>query len=141
MKKALFLLLSLTFILISCSENPESYIKYINGYWEIKHVEKDNTLLKEFNISSNVDYFEVNEETLTGFRKKVTPTLEGKFIINKHESPFTLKIEGDELIINYNVNGNEYQETIKNASKEKMVITNTEGITYVYRPFISINLE
>ena len=96
MKKALFLLLSLTFILISCSENPESYIKYINGYWEIKHVEKDNTLLKEFNISSNVDYFEVNEETLTGFRKKVTPTLEGKFIINKHESPFTLKIEGND---------------------------------------------
>jgi len=140
MKKSL-LLLSLTFLLLNCSDNPESYIKHINGYWEIKHVEKDNQLLKEYNISSNVDYFEVNEKTLTGFRKKVTPTLEGKFIINKHESPFTLKIIEKELIISYNVNGNEYQETIKNASKEKMVITNTEGITYVYRPFISINLE
>lgn len=140
MKKSL-LLLSLTFLLLNCSDNPESYIKHINGYWEIKHVEKDNQLLKEFNMSSNVDYFEVNEETLTGFRKKVTPTLEGKFIINKHESPFTLKIEENELIISYNVNGNEYQETIKNASKEKMVITNADGITYVYRPFISINLE
>lgn len=140
MKKSL-LLLSLTFLLLNCSDNPENYIKHINGYWEIKHVEKDNQLLKEYNISSNVDYFEVNEETLSGFRKKVTPTFEGKFIINKHESPFTLKIEENELIISYNVNGNEYQETIKNASKEKMVITNSEGITYVYRPFVSINLE
>ena len=141
MKKTIIILL-LSFFFISCQQKiKQEDIPKINGYWEIKHVEKDNKLLKEYNISSNVDYFEVNEETLTGFRKKVTPTLEGKFIINKHESPFTLKIEGDELIISYNVNGNEYLETIKNASKEKMVITNAEGITYVYRPFISINLE
>ena len=140
MKKSLLLLL-LTFILLNCSDNPENYIKYINGYWEIKHVEKDNQLLKEYNFSSNVDYFEVNDETLTGFRKKVTPTLEGKFIINNHESPFSLKIEENNLIIEYNVNGNKFQETIINASEEKMVITNAEGITYVYRPFTPINLE
>ena len=60
--KNYLLLLSLTFLLLNCSDNPESYIKHINGYWEIKHVEKDNQLLKEYNISSNVDYFEVNEK-------------------------------------------------------------------------------
>ena len=46
MKKSLLLLL-LIFIFLNCSENPENYIKHINGYWEIKHVEKDNQLLKE----------------------------------------------------------------------------------------------
>lgn len=140
MKKLILALLVILFF-SSCSENPEQYIKHIEGYWEIKHVEKDNQLLKEYSTNLNIDYFKVNEETLTGYRKKVTPTLEGKYIINKHESPFTLTINNDELIINYNVNGKEYEEIIVNASKEKMVITNAEGLTYVYRPFTAINIS
>lgn len=139
--KKLISSLCILFFLVSCSDNPESYIKHIEGYWEIKHVEKDNKLLKEYNVNASVDYFKVNQETLTGFRKKVSPTLDGKYIVNGHESPFTLSIIDDSLTIHYTVNGIEYEETIVNASEEKMVISNSEGITYVYRPFTAINIE
>lgn len=140
MKNLLLLILTAT-TLFNCSENPKNYIKHIDGYWEIKHVEKNNQLLKEYNVNMNIDYFEVDEEKLTGFRKKVTLTLEGKYVVNKHEIPFMLIIEDNELIIRYTANDIEYEESIVTATDEKLVIKNQEGIVYVYRPFKQININ
>ena len=36
---------------------------------------------------------------MTGFRKKVAPSLNGTFTITQHESPFELKIEDQQLHI------------------------------------------
>src|SRR5210317_2123545 len=132
MKSKYLLFLWVFALFMSCNDTPEGYIKYLEGYWEIKHVEKDNQLMKEYNVNSNIDYFEVNEETLTGFRKKVAPTLEGKFTVTEHESPFKLEIENNMLIITYTINGISYKERIVSASQDKLVITNDQGLTYVY---------
>ena len=42
----------------------------------------------------SVDYFEVNSD-YKGFRKKVTPNLDGTFKITDHETPFTLEIDNE----------------------------------------------
>lgn len=138
MKKLAYILIVL--LITSCSENPENYIQHLDGYWEIKQVKKDNKIIKEYNISTSVDFFKVNED-MTGFRKKVAPNLNGKFMITQHESPFELKIEDNKLNIYYTLNNIEYKETIVSASKEELVITNQEQVLYIYKPYQKITIE
>lgn len=128
------------FTFSSCTSNPEDKIAFIKGYWEIKEVKKDNKLIKEFNINLSVDYFEVNND-LSGFRKKVTPTLNGTFNINQDEASFTLRIENDSLNIYYSHNDVITKETIIKATKEELVIVNSQGFRYIYKPYKSINIE
>jgi len=138
-RKSLFIMLAaLTFN--SCTTNPEAKIAFIEGYWEIKEVNKDNRLIKEYNVNLSVDYFEVNDD-LTGFRKKVTPTLNGTFTVNKDEAPFTLKAENDSLNIYYKHNDIKTKETIVKATKEELVIVNSQGFRYIYKPYKSINID
>jgi hypothetical protein len=139
MKKLIFIFL-IASNLFSCSENPETYIQYIEGYWEIKDVSKNNKSVKSYSISTSVDFFKVHDD-LSGFRKKVAPTLDGKFIVTQHESPFILKVENNQLYINYTVNNVTFKETINYASATELIITNTEGFKYTYKPFESINFE
>jgi hypothetical protein len=138
-RKSLFIVLvALTFG--SCTSSPEDKIDFIEGYWEIKEVKKDNKLIKEYNFSLSVDYFEVNDD-LTGFRKKVSPTLNGTFTVTQDQAPFTLKAENDSLNIYYNHNDVITKETVIKATKDELVIVNTQGFRYIYQPYKSINIE
>ena len=139
MKKVIFKIIVLLLVL-GCKEDPSVYLQHIDGYWEIHQVKKDNKIVIEYSISSAIDYFEVNEDN-SGFRKKVMPNLEGKYIVTDHESPFTLKIEDNELNIHYDVDGHTFTETIKEASESELVITNEQGFTYYYKPFEPFNLN
>ena len=124
----------------SCRNNPESYIEHIEGYWEIKDVSKNNKSIKSFTISTSVDYFKVNDD-LTGYRKKVAPSLDGTFNITQHESPFILKVENNKLYIYYTVNNVTFKETLQKASDKELIITNAEGFKYTYKPFEQFTFE
>ena len=137
--KFLILIASLL-LFVGCSTNKEEFVDYINGYWEIATVKKNNTAIKEYSINALVDYFELNED-LTGYRKKVAPTFEGKFMITKHAVPFKLKFENDSLNIYYTFNEVTTKETIVKATKNQLIITNAEGFKYSYRPYEKINIE
>lgn len=138
MKKLTFILIAL--FITSCAHNPENYIQHLDGYWEIKQVKKDNKIIKEYTISTSVDFFKVNED-MTGFRKKVAPNLNGKFIVTQHESPFELKIEDNKLNIYYTVNNIDYKETVVSASEEELIITNEEQVIYIYKPYQQIIID
>lgn len=137
--KSIFFIAFTTLILSSCSSSPKSNIPFIKGYWEIKEVQKDNKLIKEYTISTIVDYFEVNDD-LSGFRKKVTPTLEGSFMVTQDQAPFNLKVENDSLNIYYNQNNVVTKETIIKASKKELIIVNSQGFRYIYKPYKSLNI-
>jgi len=138
--RQILIILIIALSIFSCSKNPETYIQHIDGYWEIKNVSKNNKAVKSFNISTSVDYFKVNDD-LTGFRKKVAPSLDGKFTITQHESPFVLKIENNELYIYYTINNVTFKETIDYASATALIITNAEGFKYSYKPFEQLTFE
>jgi hypothetical protein len=138
--KRLLLILVVVLSVLTCSENPEMFIPHLEGYWEIKQVKKEGKVVKTYTISTTVDYFKVNDD-LTGFRKKVTPSLDGKFTVTDDESPFVLKVENNKLYIYYTVNNITFKESIEHATEEELVITNDEGFKYIYKPFESLNLE
>ena len=64
-------LIALLFIttLISCQSDVNSYIPFIEGYWEIVSVTKDQKKIKDYKMSGSIDYFKVNAD-LSGYRKK-----------------------------------------------------------------------
>ena len=47
--------------IMSCSENPETYIEHINGYWEIEEVILSDGTKKEYKFNETIDYIEVND--------------------------------------------------------------------------------
>ena len=139
MKIKILLSIFLLFIL-GCNPNKVESVNLLNGYWEILKVKKDRKLIKEYGISPTVDYFEITD-SLTGFRKKVAPRLDGKFIVNDDQVNFTLKLENDSLNIYYNQNDVLTKEIILKLDNEELIIANSQGFQYFYKPFQSINLD
>ena len=97
-------------------------------------VTKDQKKVKEFKMSGSVDYFKVNTD-LSGYRKKVTPRFDGAFEMSQHESKFTLSIKDDHLWIHYDNNDVAYSEEITRANNASMVISNSDGFIYTYKPY------
>ena len=139
MKIKILLPVFLLFIL-GCNANKVETVNLLNGYWEIVKVKKDRKLIKEYGISTTVDYFEITD-SLIGFRKKVAPRLDGKFIVNDDQVNFTLKLENDSLNIYYNQNDVLTKETILKLDNEELIIVNSQGFQYFYKSFQSINLD
>ena len=127
---ALLIIISLN----SCKSDVTTYIPFIEGYWEIVSVTKDQNKVKDFKISGSVDYFKVNED-LSGYRKKVTPRFDGAFEMSKHQSEFTLYIDNNQLWINYDNNSISYVEEIIRANQASLVISNSDGFVYTYKPY------
>ena len=118
----------------SCKSEVTTYIPFIEGYWEIVSVTKDQKKVKEFKMSGSIDYFKVNED-LSGYRKKVTPRFDGAFEMSQHQSEFTLSIDESQLWIQYDNNAVSYREKIIRANESSLIISNSDGFIYTYKPY------
>jgi hypothetical protein len=126
--------LSFFILLNSCQSDVSTYIPFIEGYWEIVSVTKDQKKVKEFKISGSVDYFKVNAD-LSGYRKKVTPRFDGAFEMSLHQSEFTLSVTDGRLWIHYDNNDVAYTEEILRANTASLVTSNSDGFIYTYKPY------
>ena len=135
-------LIVLTFFIFlnSCQSDVSTYIPFIEGYWEIVSVTKDQKKVKEFKMSGSIDYFKVNSG-LSGYRKKVTPRFDGAFEMSQHESEFILSTEDAHLWINYTNNGVAYREEIIRANEASLIISNADGFMYTYKPYEPLIFE
>ena len=135
-------LIALLFIttLISCQSDVNSYIPFIEGYWEIVSVTKDQKKIKDYKMSGSIDYFKVNPD-LSGYRKKMTPRFDGAFEMSQHESNFTISVIDHHLWLNYTNNGVSYREEIIRANNSSLVISNANGFLYTYKPYEPLIFE
>ncbi len=125
---------------MSCSESPESYIEYINGYWEIEKVILADGTERDYVYNETVDYFNISD-SLIGFRKKLKPNFEGKYTTSKNSESVKLVIENDSLNVYYKTPFDIWKETILYASKEKLVVINGNKNVYLYKRFIPLIIE
>lgn len=137
--KRLFILL-LLFLTISCSKNPETYVEYINGYWEIESVMLPDGTEKNYTYNETIDFFNIND-SLKGFRKKLKPNLEGKFITSKDVETIKLVLENDSLNAYYSTPFANWKETILFADSTKLKVINQNKNVYLYKRYIPLNLE
>ncbi len=133
MKNAIFKLLFLC-LLVSCSNNDMTEeIQNLNGYWEIKQADLPEGISKEFRFSEWVDYIEV--DSLTGFRKKVKPQIDGSFITSEDAEKFEVKVENDSINLYYSTPYTNWKETVISSEEDELVVLNRDGIIYTYKRF------
>ena len=125
-------LIILFFFTLSC--NNQVNLDYINGYWEVVSVSKNNKFFKEYPFSNAVDFF-VIDSLNNGFRKKIKPKIDGSFEITLHEIPISIKDNNNSFDIIYLSAGNQYVETINILDQNRLVIKNSEGIIFSYKRF------
>lgn len=123
---------------VMCSEPNTPQIEHLNGYWEISRVELADGTVKEFSISTTVDFIEI-KDTL-GIRTKVNPQLDGTFITADDFETFRFTSEGDLLQLHYATEFNTWSETILTTTDSTFSALNKDQKIYHYKRFKPFNL-
>ena len=135
-----FFVLFLIFVLASCSQNPEQYLEHINGYWEIEEVQFTNGDVKPYKYNESIDYISIND-SLIGFRKKLKPGFNSKYITSKDAEGITAKIENDSLNLYYKTPYASWKETILKADENSLKVINDRETIYLYKRYKPIELD
>jgi len=137
--KNLFLIIFITLFFVGCNTKIASTdISKINGYWEIEKVIFPDGTTKEYTINQIFDYFEVKNNV--GIRKKVTPQLDGTFLVNDDLEKVEIKEIKGQYFIYYTTFFNKWKEEIKAISDEELVVVNDSKNEYHYKRANPINL-
>ena len=75
------------FLVFSCTPKvAKEDITKLNGYWEIQQVKMATGETKDYKVNETIDYFELQQAQIdnkwVGFRQKVMPQFDGKFLTN-----------------------------------------------------------
>ena len=125
--------------LFSCQQNTKELKENLSGYWEIKKVTTLQGEVKEFKISTVIDYITVAGNS--GKRTKVSPQLDGSFKNNGATESFTLDGSSGELILRYQNPESMWVEKVIHATKNKLRIVNKQGKEYSYKRFEKFNFN
>ncbi|MDG1660572.1 MAG: hypothetical protein P8H40_04250 [Winogradskyella sp.] len=132
--------LILVFVITSCSQNPEEYLEHINGYWEIEEVQFNNGDVKPYKYNESIDYISINDR-LIGFRKKLKPGFNSKYITSKDAEGITAKIENNSLNLYYKTPYTNWKETVLKADENSLKVINDRETIYLYKRYEPIELD
>ncbi|WP_375235537.1 lipocalin family protein [Winogradskyella sp.] len=135
-----FFVLTLVFVITSCSQNPEEYLEHINGYWEIEEVQFTNGDVKPYKYNESIDYISINDR-LIGFRKKLKPGFNSKYITSKDAEGITAKIENNSLNLYYKTPYTNWKETVLKADENSLKVINDRETIYLYKRYKPIELD
>ncbi|SDS31393.1 hypothetical protein SAMN04515667_1893 [Formosa sp. Hel1_31_208] len=138
MKRLLITLLLGT--VLSCSKDPQTFVEFVDGYWEIEEVTMSNGLKKEYNYNDTIDYIQLTD-SLSGVRRKLKPNLMGKFESSQSVESFRIKIENDSLNVYYTTPYADWKETILDASQTHLLVVNTNKDVYLYKRYEPLDLD
>ena len=134
-------LISIAFLLLlsACQQKvTPNDITNLNGYWEIEKVVFSNGSKKEYTYNESYDYFQIKENS--GFRKKVMPQLDGRFLVNNQIEKIKITFENEDVYINYTTPFAKWKEKIEAISKDELIIINASKAQYHYKKAIPINI-
>ena len=126
-------LLLLSLVVYNCSNSVKDPL-LLNGYWEIQEVELADGQTKTFTFSEVVDYFELTD-SLSGYRKKLTPRIDGKFETNNTSEAISLKNNEGKWVIYYSTAYSNWQETIIFLDNDRLELLNEDGKRYFYKRY------
>ena len=120
------------FLLISCqSQVDKEDIAKLNGYWEIENAVMSDGTKKEYKINETIDYFEVKNNV--GFRKKVKPQLDGKYLVNNQQEKIKIIEKETQFFIEYTTSYAKWKEEIIEISDNNLVLKNEQNLEYHYK--------
>jgi len=131
--KNLFLSLFAAVLFVSCQEKQtETFdLNLLNGYWEIEQVTTADGLKKEYKMSEYIDFLEIKKDS--GFRKKVTPQLDGTYLVNDSDEKIKIEKTAEGTYILYSTAYAKWREKIKTLTKIQLIVENDQNIQYQYK--------
>lgn len=140
-KLKLLFFIFLSSLLWSCSTNtPEEQLQNVTGYWEIEKAELPDGQVKEYTISTTIDYIEIEGDS-TGFRKKMQPRLDGSFNASNDQENFTFSVRDEQLFFHYHTALSEWEEIVIKATKDRLILRSADNLKYFYKRFEPISLD
>ncbi len=137
--KNLFKGLLISLVFVSCKQKIQSTdIPKINGYWEIEKVVFDKGEDKEYGANQNYDYFQISNNQ--GIRKKVTPQLDGTFLVDDTFEKVSVRFQEDKTYLDYTTPYMKYTEEIIALSTDELVLLNAQKKEYHYKKATAINI-
>lgn len=126
------------FIFVGCTQKvTREDLANLNGYWEIEKVIFPNGESKDFNLSTTVDYIELND--MKGFRKKMQPKFNGTFETSNDAELFEIVQDENDFKFNYKNGDNKWCEKLIEISKDNFSVINQDTLMYRYKRFQPIN--
>lgn len=120
-------------VLSSCKNSIHNFeLSKLNGHWEIEKVDLPNGDSKEYTINETIDYFEIGD-SLKGFRKKLVPQFDGKFLTNEVEENIYVKKIHDKFYLVYKTDFADWKEEIISLNDNELVLKNEQNISYYYK--------
>lgn len=139
MKYTLYIYILMLFI-TSCSQTiTNKDIKKINGYWEIDNVILANGTKKDYKVNETIDYFEIKKNK--GFRKKVTPQLDGTYLINNQFENIKILENKNIFYLIYNTKYSTFKEQIIEIRDSVLVLKNEQNMEYHYKKPIPFSVK
>lgn len=139
MKKVVLFLLVYG-LLLSCNQKiTNKDISKLNGYWEIEKVLKSDGDKKEYKINEAIDYIEIKNNK--GFRKKVYPQFDGKYLVNDLKEEISITDSSGIFFINYNTNYSKWKERIVAIKDSSFTVINDAKLEYHYKKQIPFSLK
>lgn len=130
MRKIAFLFV--LFTVISCGKAiTEDNLKNLNGYWEIETVEMPDGSHKDYKVNPTIDYFELKGKE--GFRKKVMPQFDGKYMTNDVSEKIVIADKDGSTFIKYTTEYAKWEEEIISLDKDELVVKNSHDMEYHYK--------
>lgn len=139
MKNTVITLLAVV-VLVSCNQKiTNEDIAKINGYWEIENVKLPDGKNKDYKINEAIDYFEIKDKK--GFRKKVYPQLDGKYLVNDLKENVTITDSSGVYFVNYQTDYSKWKEQIIEIQDSVLVLKNKANLEYHYKKPIPFSLK
>ncbi len=139
MKKIVIIFISVL-SLYSCKQKiTDNDISKINGYWEIEKVNLPNGEKKQYKINEAIDYFEIKNKK--GFRKKVYPQLDGKYLVNDLIEEISITKEKEDFFLNYSTKYAKWKEQIIEIKDSTFILKNKDDLEYHYKKQIPFSLK
>jgi len=136
------LLLFASIVMLSCSKtvSKDDFAK-LNGYWEIERVKMpDGTeKTKAYLVNPTIDFFEVKGNT--GFRKKVMPQFDGKYLVDDTSEKIALSQKEGKTYINYTTQYAQWKEEVLELDEEELVLKNDHNMEYHYKKPIPFSVK
>ena len=138
MKHLIVVLIVFSFIRCSNKVSKEQ-LEQLNGYWEITEVNFTNGQKKQYIVNQSIDYIEL--QGMKGFKKKVSPKLDGSYDTSNDAENFTIVEKDGGFLFSYKNKLAQWEDKITAIEANGFSISNEANISYTYKRYEPIKIE
>lgn len=137
--RALLLFCGIIFF-ISCGRDPSpDDVHFIDGYWEIQKVTFSDGVEKAYSVNTAIEYFKW--DGTTGYRKKMQPTVDGKYLTSNDALPMEVIWRDGVLLLGFSGGDSQWEEEVLKLDSLKLTTRHSNGILYSYKRYEPFSLK